>query len=1011
MKVLRVLLVAACVLVALLVIVSGLAFMSSVQTWAARKALASQPDMKGDVQRVDVGFKQVQLQNLRIEQPGMVLHVPSATIDLPVPSAAREKVLIRRAVAKGWTLDLTAPAAAAAPQSSPPPQKSEKPQSRSDWTPHLAVIGLAQVQASAASAQPTPAPLAAFEGIFRLLKLPVDLEVDGADLEGDVIFPTKPGDPAGRAHVVITGGGLGTGKTGHFKITSVAKLNGANAPVSDVTADGVVEARMSTPRTFDSVVANLDVRATGAQFPQGAKLRLELKAENATGKESYSLVVRTVENGGGKQLVDVRATFPADTRHLIGSWKVDARDADVAPFALGFPLLGFIAAGNGSFEADADFKEVHAIGRFESTLERLETLRAPLAALGKLRLIGDFDVVQHGDSVRIQRFTTDVVAAKPVLSIHALQGIEFNPKTRELKVADPHRDLLLFKLEGVPLAWLQAFVRDVSIGGDDVKGEFVANARNGGVVLRTTAPLTVRRLAVSKDGEALLQGVDLTAKLDGEYASDGWLAEVPELTLGSAEQTWMTVALKAGQASGENQPLKSTGQFQIDLPTALRQPAVAGLADLTKGKAFGDFSAVLTDTVNQIATRVELRELAALGVDRPIPTTILQVRADLQADGVIKLQAPVLLQQGDRRSDLELTGEIRPLAAKRTITAQLVSDLLYVEDAQILLAPLRGSPTKPKSSTPRSTKPDTEPFWKDLTGELQIALKKVVYSPDVQAANVSGNIKISPQSLTLDNIRAVMGENSDARVNGGLRFDAKAKEPYSLNADVNVNNVDPGPILALLSPEGKPTAEGHFNVVGKFSGTAANSDMLGERTSADLKLTSRGGRFNGFAASAAAADFGKVQKGASALLGLAAGVFGESKYEKYISRTKAATDFVGKLATIEFDQLNLEVTHRPGEATQIKDFSLISPEIRFIGIGGIENTPGLGLLSRPLHLDLQLAVRGEQANNMRALGAVREEPDALGYLPMVDKVPIQGSLSKISADALVKYVTRQIARD
>ena len=61
---------------------------------------------------------------------------------------------------------------------------------------------------------PTPASAAveAFDGIFSRIKIPVDLSVDGVQLEGDVILP----ESRGRVKVTLAGGGLREGREGKF---------------------------------------------------------------------------------------------------------------------------------------------------------------------------------------------------------------------------------------------------------------------------------------------------------------------------------------------------------------------------------------------------------------------------------------------------------------------------------------------------------------------------------------------------------------------------------------------------------------------------------------------------------------------------------------------------------------------------------------------------------------------------------------------------------------------------
>ncbi|HRE82002.1 MAG TPA: hypothetical protein PLN52_13175, partial [Opitutaceae bacterium] len=109
MKIWRVLLIAAASLVVVLLIATVLVFNSGFQTWIARKAVAAQPDLKADIGRVSVGLNHVELTSVRLTQPGLILTLPSASVDVSVLKAASKKVEVKRLTAHGWTLDLTAP--------------------------------------------------------------------------------------------------------------------------------------------------------------------------------------------------------------------------------------------------------------------------------------------------------------------------------------------------------------------------------------------------------------------------------------------------------------------------------------------------------------------------------------------------------------------------------------------------------------------------------------------------------------------------------------------------------------------------------------------------------------------------------------------------------------------------------------------------------------------------------------------------------------------------------------
>ena len=103
MKPARILVVSLGVLAVGLLIVGVLALNSSVQTWAARRALAERPELNATLGSISVGFQRVEIRALQAESNGAVLTLPSLDAVLPVIAAGlQDRVEIKSLVAKGW---------------------------------------------------------------------------------------------------------------------------------------------------------------------------------------------------------------------------------------------------------------------------------------------------------------------------------------------------------------------------------------------------------------------------------------------------------------------------------------------------------------------------------------------------------------------------------------------------------------------------------------------------------------------------------------------------------------------------------------------------------------------------------------------------------------------------------------------------------------------------------------------------------------------------------------------
>ncbi len=955
----------------LLALAVGVAFTSGFQTWAVRRTLASHPGLTASVGRVNASLGRVQVEQFRVTQAGATLTLPSVDVELPVLSAAGGKVQIKKLVAKGWTVDLTAPAVAGA---APLP------------TPMLPV------------AAPAQAATAVFQGVFNQLKLPVDLAVDAVELEGEVILPVAAGQPPARVHVTLTGGQLGAGHEGKFAFSATTVL-APTAPVNALNATGTLAAAMDTPRTFSRLSARIEAEARGPQFPQGTKLSAALTAGQANAGESYTIVVETA----GKKLLAVQADYPAANRTaggkpLQGAWMLDLTDDDLTPFALGRPLPDFVAKGEGKFEAGTALAAFSASGRFVLSADKLGVVRPELESFGTIKAALDFDLMQEGETLHVASLALDLSGQRPVLAVKSLQPFAFNVRTHLPAADDPAKDLLSVDLLGVPLAWAQPFVPGLVLAGGDLHGSFAVGVRNANTAaLRPTLPLIVENLSVTQAGKPLIRAVDLSLKLSADYTAQGWQAELAGFTARSAGATLLTLEAKAGQLVGADQPIKATGQWTGSLPAVLAQPATSGLLALTGGRAAGDF-AVSLGSKKEVQAKLALT-VTGLVVDPKISTVALPaitagVRADIGQDGKIVLNVPLVLEREGRKSDLTLDGTLTRASGGLTMTGRVSSSFLAAEDAQVLAVPLVTKPAPPAQSLATGQPAvvrDTLPFWNGVSGEVSLALKKVSYQQSFEVTDVGGTLRLDAGAIKLEGARAGLGEGSDLKLNGGLTFDAKAKEPYALKADLAVNNFNSAPVFKALNPGKAPTIEGRFNVTSQLAAVAPNSSLLVERARGDFQLSSKGGTCRLLQADLSD-KIQRTQSTVATLGGLLAAATGRDKIADYANRTQIVTEVADDWKEIPFDQLNVVVRRDNDLNIMLQDFTLISPTKRLVGTGQIRHAEGIPLLAQALDLRLQLSAQGKTADLMNRASLLNGQKDNLGYIAFLTPIRITGTL-------------------
>ncbi len=958
----------------------GLAFIPAVQTWAVRRATAGQPGGKLDIGGVAIGMQHIHVENIRIEQPGWTLTLPSADVTVPVLGAVQGQVQIGRVTAKGWTIDLSKPGPV-------PP-----------------------LHGSAPVAGPTAKVQTAFAGIFQYLKLPVDLALEIAELEGDVVLPQ------GRAHFVLSGGQLGAGKDSEIIVQGELRLNDPQAAVSLLTVHASVKGRMDTPSSFERVGVTVDAVATGRQFPNGTPAQVSLDTTRDAQGETYTAVLLT----GKKELGRFAMRLPAGGAMLSGTWAVNATDQDVAPFVLGHTLPRFTAAGQGTFATDASFQEFNLAGQLAATAGNLGVLAAELNDLGEVNLKTDFDVRQSGDLTRVTRLGLHLDGAKPIAAVEALQGFEINRRTGELKVPNPGSDLLQLTVTGMPLGWAQPFLTGVKIAGGQVSGAVAASANDGGFRLRFVA-LELGGTLLKPDGQIIWQGATEPFAGTGSFSAQdrSWQVTLPSITVippneqgRKVDPTPLVLAnFRAGQAVGSGQPIKLEGGYLLSLGSIRSfSPAATEAFPLLTGGADGNFSAELGDKL-QIKAKVGLSKLMATATQLPLADVGAEAQLNIAADGGIVLSLPVVVTQEGRRSELTLTGDVGAVkAGVRMLDLQLAGETLYLADL-MPFADLGGEksqvgtpdgPARAPVDAGGQTRSNISlgPPWAGLGGTVKFTVKKVVFSPAWQS-NLSGTLTLAAGLVTLET-HGGLGADAPFSLKGNLTHTAGGKEPYALEADASLANFD-------LSALQQQTVEGRANFEAHLTSQATVLEQLGTNWRGKIQLLSKGGLTHLLAVTDDKS--GVVRSTASAgaaILGTVVGQVVGGNSGGNVAR--AITRISDLLHEIRFDQLKLTVSRDAAQDLVLEEFALISPEVRLDGHGRIRHSDGKELFDQPLALQLQVGAQGSLGSMMQGVSLLSPTPDSLGYLPLAVELPeLGGTLRAPDTAAFYRTLAQRAA--
>ena len=965
MKALRLFLIGLGVMALVAAVAASVVFSAWFQTWAARVALASHPALHGSVGSVAAGTSSVHLTDLHIERAGAVLSVPTLDADLPWLSAVVSRsVDAERVVAHGWTLDLTRVSAGGLP---------------------------AAVPEGAAPA----AVAVAFAGLFQELDMPLDVALQGVDLEGRVLLPPNPGYRSGVARVTIKGGGVGVGRVGDFDFEAAITLEGSTRPVQSLRVAGKVSADMASPRAFRALGARITATAYGKPFGDGVSVSIEADATRALGGESYTVVL----SGAAKQLASIHADFPENTHHLSGTWSIDLRNQDIEPFVLGRSLPTLQAVGQGSFDTDASFSSLRAQGRLSGSASKLGVFKPELEALGQLSFDTEFDVAASGESLQVDRLVASLDGPEPVAQLEALQSFRYDRRSGELQVANPNADLVGLTLKAVPVSWISPFAPGLVLSGEPLHGEFALHAGPGGLAARAKAPLSVSNLSVSLAGKALGSAIDADAYLSALWSPQGWQVQLSPLKVRGIGVQLLSVDARAGRLAGAEQGLTAAAHWELSLAALAAQPLLAGKVTLKGGIATGDVT-VAAGAKKAIQASLVLRQMAvdSAGVSTPLPDVAADVRADFDASSVVSFKLPLTVSRRGVTSDLLVVGTVQGLRSNLSFDVSVLSNQLILDDVKALaavlpaLAPAAAFPGVPAG---RNDSAKTA-VWAGFPGKATVALKAVRVAEGVPPTSLDLSLQSTPDSLSVERLKGSFGDGSSATASGVVAFDPLSAKPYAVTGEFSVANLPTAPFLKSTASSQPPAIDGRLDASGSLSGRAVRFEELPNRVQGDLLLTSKAGVFNALAVDVAlkVQDAGRIANAVASIGNLASALTGRKEGSDVATKAQAVSEFCKVLSPIHYDQLSLAMTRGPDLNLILKSISLISPDVRLAGSGQVTHDDAKPLSEEALSLTFTLSARGRSGDLLRKVGALDAKADDLGYTPCTIPFVVGGTVGQ-----------------
>ncbi|MFO1448863.1 MAG: hypothetical protein U1F61_11965 [Opitutaceae bacterium] len=609
---------------------------------------------------------------------------------------------------------------------------------------------------------------------------------------------------------------------------------------------------------------------------------------------------------------------------------------------------------------------------------------------------------QQGDRLDVAKVSLQLNGDANVsrLGFDLLQPLQVGLKDGSVASARPSDPLARVTLGQLPLAWAGPWVKDLTLAGAVSGGvvDMTLRSREDLTAITTTA-LSLKGVSLSQSGKPLVQSLDTAADFTVTLKGDLLTYDVRRLELKEASATPVSLRAAGSIQMGKTLTASSTGNLVLDLPSLLRQPALASYAAMNRGAVTLDFTAS-TGVAHQAKVTLVARNLVATAGNTALGQVETTLELQLDAEGRGKVVAPVRVTAPNRVSDLKLEASFNRTATSLGIQGSLTGDQVILDDLQAFsrvapasaaAAPAPSPSPAPIGSRPASPSPaappvrDTQPAWKGVAGTFDVKLNRVVYGKDYPVQGLQGRLLVTADRLAVEGLKGRLKENPFS-VTALVAFDAKRPQPYALTGKAQVENLDIGEILRAANPSEKPALETQATVLANLGGQGVNLTQLFQNATGTFDLSGGKGVLR------ALGRKGQMVGAASLLLGALGAKQGSNT-------TMAVADLASVLNELSFTQFKIRVERGADLNLNVPTLEFLSPTARLTGSGRITHQAGVPIENQALQFDLKLAGKDSLAFLLNRAGVLSGEKDNQEYFLMNQAISLGGTPAKPDASA------------
>ncbi len=721
-------------------------------------------------------------------------------------------------------------------------------------------------------------------------------------------------------------------------------------------------------------------------------LEAEANGEQARVRAPQPIVVRDLTiSQAGTALVS-RATISLLPEVDYTPAAIEAR---VAELSVGLPAGDSIS---GSVDASIDRRQASQPVSFTAAFEGrvVDALRAYTPVnTGPLSFSTELQGRLNGNLLQVNRAT--VIANRDnglLFAAETAQAVTFNTASSAITANNPTATALRLRLGEIPLTWAQPYLVNATVAGRITGGGFDVTFHSPEqLAVSTTSPLGIAGASYAADGRELARGIDASIDMAASRNGAALAYQLRRAEVRAGESVIAAASLEGNLQIAGTPTGTVRGSVEADLGAALSQPALLSYAALSRGTLATTIDGSFGDAIQATAT-VSLRNLVARQGNRPLGNIDISPAVSLAADGSGTVRLPLVLVNGNRRSDITIEGNFNRSGNATSFNGRVAGTALHADDFIALsgLAPAASATTPRPAAAP--VRADAAPFWSGFTGRIDTDLRNLTFGT-YALSSLRGALAVSEERLAIDAFEGRFREDP-FRLTGAIGFAGGQALPYSLSGTLNVSDLDVGEILRAANPGERPTIETKATLVSQLSGRAATPARFAESLTGQFDINGSAGVLR------ALGRRGETVGVLSTGLGILGALQGSDT-------TMAIADLAAELNEMRFERFTMKVERGADLNLRLTTLEFLSPNKRITGSGSIAYQADVPISRQPLTLNLNLAGKDSFALLLNRAGILGTTPDAQGYTPLTSGFAITGTPARPDSGQFWAMVTRAAA--